>query len=371
MKQRGIFERQLGSGIWWICYFDHLGRKHREKAGTKSAAILLYRKRKQQVLEGKKLPERLRRPVVSFAELAQDALAYSKAYKRSYREDEYRMTRLLEWFRHRAADSITAQEIERHLEETVRGEGWAPATVNRCRALLSLIFRLGIRNGKLSANPARLVPHRRTNNARVRWLSVEEERRLRQVIKAKYPEHIPEFDLALHTGLRRSEQYSLDWENVNLAQKFLRIPRSKNGEVRYVRLNRIALAALAELRKRGDGTGAVVRNLQGEPLAGPRHWFEPVIREAAVEGFHWHDLRHTFASRLAMSGVNLRSIQEALGHKGIAMTVRYAHLSPDYQLEAVERLAEFSSSLSPECPTDTRTDTESISPSRNQAPARN
>jgi site-specific recombinase XerC len=62
------------------------------------------------------------------------------------------------------------------------------------------------------------------------------------------------------------------------------------------------------------------------------------MRDVKIEGFHWHDLRHTFASRLAMAGVNLRTVQEALGHKSIAMTVPYSHLSPEYQLDAVERL---------------------------------
>jgi hypothetical protein len=78
MKQRGIFEKHPGSGVWWICYFDQFGKKRREKAGTKTVATKLYGKRKQQVLEGKKLPENLRKPSVKFNQLLDDALAYSK-----------------------------------------------------------------------------------------------------------------------------------------------------------------------------------------------------------------------------------------------------------------------------------------------------
>ena len=93
MKQRGIFEKRPGSGEWWICYFDQTGRRRREKAGTKSAAILLYRKRKQQVLEGIKLPEKLRRRAVPFAEIAKDVLEYSKATKveEAYRIDRWKI----------------------------------------------------------------------------------------------------------------------------------------------------------------------------------------------------------------------------------------------------------------------------------------
>src|SRR5947208_15940846 len=81
MKQRGVFEKVPGSGIWWIRYFDQFGKKRREKAGSKSVAIKLYGKRKQQVLEGKKLPELFRKPSVNFTQLVDDALAYSKRNK--------------------------------------------------------------------------------------------------------------------------------------------------------------------------------------------------------------------------------------------------------------------------------------------------
>ena len=66
--------------------------------------------------------------------------------------------------------------------------------------------------------------------------------------------------------------------------------------------------------------------------------FEPAMEKASIEGFRWHDLRHTFASRLVMAGVDLRTVQELLGHKTQAMTLRYSHLSPGHQLDAVQRL---------------------------------
>jgi site-specific recombinase XerD len=162
-----------------------------------------------------------------------------------------------------------------------------------------------------------------------------------------------ELDLAWNTGLRLSELYGLTWENVNVSRRVLTIPRSKNGETRHVPINSAAFAALTELGKRGNGTGPVVRNLQGEPLAGPRYWFEPAIGRAKIRTFSWHCLRHTFASRLVMAGVDLRTVQELLGHKCIAMTVRYSHLSPTHTLAAVERLA----GANTETPTSTKTST--------------
>ena len=82
MKQRGVFEKVADSGVWWIVYFDRFGKRRREKAGSKSVAIKLYGKRKQQVLERKKLPELFRKPSVNFGQLVEDALAYSKRHKR-------------------------------------------------------------------------------------------------------------------------------------------------------------------------------------------------------------------------------------------------------------------------------------------------
>jgi site-specific recombinase XerD len=356
-EPRGLYEKFPGSGVWWIRYADAMGRIRREKAGPKSAALTLYRKRKTEALQRKKLPESLRSPMVSFAELAHDALAYSKAHKRSYDDDVFRMEGLLARFRERAADSITPQELERHLAETAEESNWAPATVNRYRALISLVYRLGIESGKVKENPARLVKHRQENNARVRWLSGEEEARLRSAIEARRPEHMPELDLALHTGLRLGEMYGLAWENVNLARRVLTIPRSKNGETRHVPLNSTARAALEKLRAQGDGWGPVFRNADGGRLTGPRYWFDPAIRAAKIRDFSWHCLRHTFASRLVMAGVDLRTVQDLMGHKSIAMTVRYSHLTPKHTLAAVERLAASpSATLSGEA-TDTKTST--------------
>lgn len=361
---RGVFEKVPDSGVWWIRYADAMGRIHREKAGTKSAALTLYRKRKTEALEGRKLPEKLRTPSVSFAEIAKDALDYSKAHKRTYDNDLYRMQRLLGWFRDRAADSIKPQDIERRFGEAVEQDGWKPATVNRVRALFSLIYRLAIQNGKVKENPARLVKHRAENNGRTRYLTQEEEDRLRAVIVARWPRHMPEFDLALYTGLRLSEQYGLTWENVDLGRRFLTIPRPKNGETRHLPLNRGALRALETVRAgQAAPTGPVFRQANGEPLTGPRKWFEPAVRRAEIGNFTWHCMRHTFASRLVMAGVDLRTVQELGGWKVLGMVARYAHLAPQHLLAAVECLMPVPST--PEAtgavsvgPTSTRTSTE-------------
>ena len=95
-REGGVFEKEPGLGVWRIRYFDQFGKKRREKAGTKSVAIKLYGMRKQQVLEGKKLPELFRKPSVNFGQLADDAPAYSMRNKRSYQTDVPRFASLKE-----------------------------------------------------------------------------------------------------------------------------------------------------------------------------------------------------------------------------------------------------------------------------------
>lgn len=357
---RGVYEK--APGVWYIRFVDAEGRYRRERAATKSAAIDLYRKRKTEALMGKKLPEKLRRQTITFAEIARDALAYSKANKRTYGDDVARMERILNWFRDRSADSVTAQEIERHFEECIEQEKWAASTVNHYRSLLSLTYRLAIRNGKASSNPARSTRHRREDNSRVRYLTPEEETKLRAILEKEWRGHIPELDLALHTGLRLSEMYGLDWQDIDLSRRLLLVRQGKNGLARYARLNSVALKALDDLRKRGDGTGLVIRNLAGEPLAGPRYWFEKAIKKAGLADFHWHDLRHSFASRLTMAGVGLRAVQDALGHKSVAMTVRYSHLAPDFLQDVVDKLVPTPAKAGSDARTDTTTDTGPIPP---------
>jgi integrase len=362
-KIRGVYEKTAGSGIWSIQYFDSDGKRRRETVGSKSAAIDLYRKRKTEVMEGKKLPERIRAKAVTFGELGDAAIEYSKANKISWKDDEYRIAPLKKAFGNRPANSIKPEEIERWLS----AQSFKPATRNRYRALISLVYRLGMANGKVSCNPARLVRQRRENNARIRFLDEKEEAKLREKIFARYPHHMPEFDLALNTGMRLGEQYGLTWDNVDLERRQLTIPRSKNGETRRVPLNDAAIAALRTAEKFANGQPYVFLNCYGQRLMSPREWFDPCIVDADLKDFTFHCLRHTFASRLVMKGVDLRTVQELMGHKTIQMTVRYAHLAPQHQLAAVQRLCDTDKALAKRSATRTATRRKSSSGSESRA----
>jgi integrase len=127
--------------------------------------------------------------------------------------------------------------------------------------------------------------------------------------------------------------------------------------MRHVSLNQAAVKALETLRKLYPASELVCGGARE-----PRRWFEPVLKDAKVASFSWHCLRHTFASRLVMAGVDIRTVQELLGHKTIGMTVRYSHLAPKHTLAAVERL-----DIPTKTPTDTTTDTRVLEQSATQA----
>jgi integrase len=150
--------------------------------------------------------------------------------------------------------------------------------------------------------------------------------------------HLPELDVAINAGLRKGSQYALRWDMVDWKSRELHIPRTKNEEPLHVPLNDAAISALKLVFKKGDGKGRVFTSSRtGDPLENGRHWFDDAVVEAKLKNFRWHDLRHTFASRLRMKGTPLEDIADLLGHKSLTMTRRYAHLGPN-KLHAVVSL---------------------------------
>lgn len=366
MKQRGVYEKVPGSGVWWVRYVDGEGKLRREKVCSKSAAITLVGKRRTEVWEGKKLPK-LRARVVRFAELADDYLVYVKANNQGKDVDQYRIATFKKAFGDRPAEIPIAD-----LRTWFFRQPWKPGTFNRCRTVLRLIYKLGMENGKLDSNPAQLLKRQKEPDGVVRFLNQyapDEESRLIKVILEKWPAHLPEFVIALNTGMRRSEQYRrIDWSSIDFLRRDLHVPVSKNGAGRHIAMNAETVGAFRTLFTRTGGKGPIFTSERcGDRLLGARHWFEDALAAAGIKKFRWHDLRHSFASRLVMADVDLRTVADLMGHKKIQMTMRYAHLAPAHNAAAVEKLSAFNArerersaillEHARESPTDTRTDT--------------
>jgi integrase len=333
---RGVFEKPIGSGIWWINYYVE-GKRRREKVGPKAAANKLYQKRKGDIISGRKLPELRDSKALCFSELIDDALEYVADHKdfRSYISKAGIVRKALG---SRSAKELTPQEIERWLRTRCK----TPATANRYKAFISLCYREGIHNGKVTVNPARLVRHRREGSGRLRFLTREEYGRLYRVIETKFPEHLAEFIISVNTGMRLSEQYSLTWGQVHLDRRTIDLIHTKNGSARTVHLNDDSTAAFENLRRKGQKATDPIFVKQGSRFD-TRSWFVPSLEEAEIEDYVWHSNRHTFCSWLAMAGASIKEIQELAGHKTITMSARYSHLSPEHRLSVINRISSRSS----------------------------
>jgi integrase len=319
--------------------YAYEGKTRKEKTGTRSAAIALYRARKDAIRRDEKLPDSRNSKRVKLSDLIDAIIVYTEHHK-DHRNYVSRGEIVRAALGSRPADEIKPEEIEKWLRKQCRTN----STANRYRAFISLCYREGIRNGKVRSNPARLVRQRPENNGRIRYLSHSEFDRLHDAVAKRFPGHLAEFVVSVHTGMRLGEQYRVTWADVDWDRRLLRI-ESKNGTVRTVVLNSAALAVLEPLRAAVNAKEQRIfpRQTRADKKTmnedfNTRSWFEPCLRDAGIAGYTWHCNRHTFCSWIAMSVGSIKDIQQLAGHKTIQMSARYAHLSDAHIAAAAERL---------------------------------
>ncbi len=207
-------------------------------------------------------------------------------------------------------------------------------TVDVSLARLKRMFTLCVDWGLCTQNPAAKVRLFREDPKRVRYLTEEEEARL---MKACSPYLRQVVTFALHTGMRRGEILGLRWQDVDLRNAVATIPaaRAKGRRDRYVPLNTDAMDILAAIPTPLDRSALIFANSAGNLNENFRRHWQAAIEQSGLEDFRFHDLRHTFASRLVMAGVDLAVLRDLLGHRDFEMTLRYAHLAPSHLRAAV------------------------------------
>jgi len=238
-----------------------------------------------------------------------------------------------------------------------------PATVNRYLLALSHVCTVAVKEyGWLEANPVLKVGKLKEPRGRIRFLSDEERDRLLTACReSANPDLYPAVILALSTGARREEIMGLRWQQIDFDRRVAVLLETKNNEMRLLSLSGPALQLLRERskvrrldtdlvfpakhlhRRRGqqapaqEGTTREAKPPEIRPIDLRAPW-EQALAEAGIEDFRWHDLRHSAASYLAMSGASLAEIAEVLGHKTLAMVKRYSHLSEAHTASVVERM---------------------------------
>jgi len=261
----------------------------------------------------------------------------------------------LEWWRelHGAAllSDLTPDVIAKArdtLKATPKQRGGGVRTaadVNRTLAALSSACSYAVKElGWLERNPIERVTKGAESKGRVRFLSDAELPRFLQACRASGNASLYlAVVLALTTGGRQSEIMGLRWPQIDLGRRTAMLGETKNGDARALPLSGEAIALLQERAK--------VRDLKDDRLFPPRPGskspfmdmrspFAEALKTAEIKNFHWHDLRHTCASYLAMAGTSPLEIAKVLGHRTMAMVARYSHLSPGRVVELGDMLAE-------------------------------
>jgi len=217
--------------------------------------------------------------------------------------------------------------------------GLKPASINRELASLKKAFNLAVREWEwCRENPVSRVSMEQEHNQRDRWLTMEEEARLLQGC-APWLHEVVTF--ALHTGMRMGEVLALTWRGVDFTRRTVMVIRSKNGERRTIPLNQTVMDVLRQKAKiRSLETELVFCSQAFTPMESGhlRRAFRLALGKARIDDFHFHDLRHTFATRLVQAGVDLYKVQRLLGHKSPVMTQRYAHHYPESLRDGVRIL---------------------------------
>ena len=313
------------NGSWFVRYRDLEGKQREKKAGaTKALALELERK----ILAERDLKKRFGYTTlkeITFSDWADQYLDHCKmrVTQNTCKNREYTINKMNLVFGNKLLSKLTENDFYEYVKTTKCGSH----TIGKYA-----VFFLGILKEakKYNYNVTDItLDIKRKSRVIIRYLTKEEAEclinnsgDLRLLII-----------LALNTGMRRGEMLNLLWSNVDLKARLIHILISKNGERRSIPIN---TTLFKELNKIEDKTGKVIKlNLT---IEGIRYRWKCLLKKCNIKNFRFHDLRHTFASWLAIKGVSLYTIKELLGHKTIEVTQRYAHLSPDVRFCAVEQL---------------------------------
>lgn len=364
-KVTGLCLRVLPSGI--KTFEMHLGRNVSQRLGRYPGMTLEAARNAAQKAQGAfsehGADAKAKRPKTFGAFLIEDYEPWVTAERKAGVSTMLAIRSVWSELLNKPLTDISAWVVEKTKAARLKA-GIKPATVNRDLGRIRAALAKAVEWKLLSVHPLTQVKLTRgADEGRIRFLSDKEEKALRKALDAREKHHrtrresgiawrtergrdvLPSigtyFDhltpmaiLALNTGLRRGELTSLTWNDIDLQSKLLtvRAGYSKSQKARHIPLNSEAIDVLKRYRKQHSGEGRLF-----DVFSVKKSW-STLMTNAGVSNFRFHDLRHTFASKLVAAGVDLNTVRELLGHADIRMTLRYAHLAPEHKAAAVEKL---------------------------------
>ncbi len=327
--------------VWWMSFVCN-GTRYRQSTGTadRKLARRIQDKVRGEIAEGKWF-ERLPGEEKTFREMMEKYMEEHSARNKaptSHNRDKSLRDHLVVYFGDLRLTEISPKLISNYKAKR-REEGAASQTINNELSLMSHAFSLAIKEWEwLRDNPVKKVSKEKVNNLVERWLTPEEEKNLLASCSKWLGEII---SFAINTGLRRGEILDLKWFQVDLSRKTVTILEQKNKGKDTLPLNRGAMAVLQErARVRDSRIDYVFYNGNGNKV-GHRNLlrsFYSARNKAGIKDFRFHDLRHTFATRLVQAGVDIYTVQKLGRWKNISMVMRYAHHYPESLRSGVEVL---------------------------------
>ena len=332
---KGIYKR---GNRYWIRYAGLDGRIAYEPSGStkfKEAEALLIQ-RKQAIKEGKQ-PEIKRIANHFFKELAGTYLSWVNGRQKSAKIKEYIINQLLPTYGNLPLRRFTTAIVEQ-LQTDLINRGLKNSSCNKVLNIFKHMFSRAADWYMVESEVlkhVRKVKLLRDDSKRLRYLSIEE---CQALINACDPHLKPIVITALNTGMRRGEILSLRWDNTDLKHGFILLDVTKNGDRREIPINDTLRKTLHGITRRIDIQYVFYDPVTGKPYKDVKHSFHSACKRTGIRDFHFHDLRHTFASHLVMAGVDITTVKELLGHKTLAMTLRYSHLAPAHKVKAMDIL---------------------------------
>ena len=319
---------------WYVDYYLR-GKRKRKKVGPSKKLAGQVLKDIQVKIAKKEFLDIDEEKKILFEDYGQEYLSFSKANKASStyeRSDKLSVMKLCRVFAGRFLYELNPQMIEKY--KATRLEKVSPATVNRELACLKHMYTKAIEWGYLKRTPTKGIKQLKEPPGRLRYLEPDEI----EALINECAEHLqPIVITAVNTGMRKGEILNLKWSDIDLQNRRILIRKSKNNTSRIIPINQTLYEVFHTIKKVSKNDYVYV-DTNGHPFGDNKTGFMAAIRRAKIQNFRFHDLRHTFASHLVMQGVDLRTVQQIMGHKDIKMTMRYSHLSPSHVQEAVTKL---------------------------------
>lgn len=339
----GLYRRP-DSDIYWMS-FTYNNKIYRKSTGTPDMKLAkkILAKVQTQIVEGKwfDIDHSKQNTLQEMTERYEKEYMVHRKYYCLKREKSI-VKHLYAYF----GKTCTLEEIEHTIggyEQFRKTKGISPATIVKELGLLRIMFNIARKQWRWKVtNPVSDIKLPKVRNERVRYLSEKEHLDLFDALETSEDKWLQSFiTIASETGLRLSNLCDLKWSEVNLFSRMIIINAEamKNDDYLGVPLTDTAFRILKELQKTPCLSGYVFHDNRAKLYDRKvQRSFKNALAKASIKNFHFHDLRHTFASHLRQNGVDLHTISKLLGHKDLRMTKRYAHLNVDSLRSAISKI---------------------------------